>query len=78
MRLLSVLLRNNKEVIALVLSATNLHKESAMTLVETFCATPSTPITAVHLTYNPAIDKDVQKELLAALAKEGMKIALNF
>ena len=78
MRLLSGLLRNNKEVIELDLSATNLHKESAMTLVETFCATPSTPITAVHLTYNPAIDKDVQKELLAALAKEGMKIALNF
>ena len=76
MRLLTGLLKHNREVLELDLAATRLQKDWATTLIEAIATNPS--ITAVNLPFNPAIDEAGQVALVAAVEGKNLKITLHF
>ena len=78
MRLLTGLLRNNRKVQELDLSATMLQKECATTLLETVLAGPEPSVQTIHLTFNPSIDEACQQALRGALELSKLKMELNF
>jgi hypothetical protein len=76
MRLLTGLLRNNRDVQEIDLGGTNLQRESALALLETLVA--NSTVTALHLPFNPAIDESAQAAMLSMIEKQNMKILLSF
>ena len=75
--MLTGLLKNNRDVEELDLSATCLESEWALSLlVESLAFNPT--VTALHLAFNAAIDESGQAALLAAVDQHHLKITLDF
>ena len=73
-RLLTGLLKNNRDLQELDFAATGLRKEWALGVIETLA--PS--VTALHFPYNPVMDEGAQAALLAAVEKRFLKTVLHF
>jgi len=78
MRLLTGLLKNNREVQELDLSATNLQTDWVLYLIDVIAASPKSTINTLNIPYNPAIDEVGQRALAAAVEQRGLKLTLNF
>jgi len=76
MRLLTGLLKNNRDVQELDLAATSLQKSWVAALLDMLASNPT--VTKIELPYNPAIDDAAQKELIAAVEKRSLRVALGF
>lgn len=76
MRLITGLLKNNRDVQELDLGATGLQVEWAALLLQTLECNPV--LTSIHLPYNPAIDESGQAALVGALEAHRLKITLHF
>jgi len=76
MRLMTGLLKNNRDVQELDLSATCQRKEWALALMKTFAANPT--VVSMHLPYNPLIDESAQAALVGDVEERGLKISLHF
>jgi len=79
MRLLTGLLRHNRDVADLDLVATGMLPEWATMLIQTLGANPATTsVKSVQLTFNPAIDESAQAALVAAVEARELKVELKF
>jgi len=83
MRLLTGLLKNNRDLQDLDLSATCMQREWAVSLIDTLASNPmfqseSKGDPRVHLPFNPAIDESGQEALASIVKEKNMKITLMF
>ena len=77
MRLLTGLLKNNRDVQELDLGATSMYIEWATALItESLIFNPA--VTALHLPFNSSIDESGKAALLAAVEQHHLKIVLHF